>query len=49
MEASYVKHTFDGKRYVEQERMPADTAPEGKKVLTGEFTFQDGIPLEPRS
>jgi hypothetical protein len=46
---SYVKHTFDGERYVEQERLPGDREPEGKKYLTGEFTFQDGIPLEPRS
>jgi len=48
-EPSYVIHTFDGERYVEQERMPADTAPEGKRVLAGDFTFNDGIPLEPRS
>jgi heat shock protein HslJ len=46
---SYVRHTFDGKRYIEQERMPGDLEPEGKKVLAGEFTFQDGIPLEPRN
>ncbi len=45
---SYVKHTFDGERYVEQERMPGDREPEGEKYLAGEFTFQDGIPLEPR-
>jgi heat shock protein HslJ len=47
-EPSYVKHTFDGERYVEKERMPGDTPPEGKRVLAGKFTFQDGIPLEPR-
>jgi heat shock protein HslJ len=46
--ASYVRHTFDGERYVEKERTPADTTPEGRNVLAGEFTFQDGIPLEPR-
>jgi hypothetical protein len=45
--ASYVRHTFNGEHYVEQQRMPADTAPEGKKYLAGDFTFQDGIPLEP--
>lgn len=45
---SYVKHTFDGERYVEQERLPADAPPEGTEVLAGEFTFQDGIPLKPR-
>jgi heat shock protein HslJ len=47
-EASYVTHTFDGERYVESERVSADTAPEGTRVLAGEFTFEDGIPLEPR-
>jgi len=46
---SYVKHSFDGERYVEQERLPAEPAPEGKRYLTAEFTFQDGIPLEPRN
>jgi hypothetical protein len=45
---SFVRHTFDGEHYVEEERLPADPAPEGQKVLAGEFTFQDGIPLEPR-
>jgi heat shock protein HslJ len=44
---SYVRHTFDGKRYVERERLPGDTAPEGKRYLSGKFTFQDGVPLEP--
>jgi heat shock protein HslJ len=48
-EPSYVIHTFDGERYIEKERIPADTPPEGKRVLAGEFTFQDGIPLEPRN
>jgi heat shock protein HslJ len=47
-EASYVTHTFDGERYVEGERVSADTAPEGTRVLAGEFTFDDGIALEPR-
>jgi hypothetical protein len=47
--ASYVRHTFDGKHYVERERLPGDTAPEGKRCLTGELTFQKGIPLEPRT
>ncbi len=48
VEASYVRHIFDGKRYVERERMPADKAPEGKGYLAGELTFEKGIPLEPR-
>jgi len=46
--ASYVQHTFNGERYVKQQRVPADETPEGRKYLAGEFTFQDGIPLEPR-
>jgi hypothetical protein len=45
---SYVLHTFDGTRYVEQERMSGDMEPEGTRVLTGEPSFQDGIPLDPR-
>ena len=44
---SYVRHAFDGKRYVETERLPAEPVPEGKKVLAGELTFQDGILLVP--
>ncbi|MGD8948539.1 MAG: hypothetical protein PVF14_06650 [Desulfobacterales bacterium] len=47
--ASYVKHTFDGEKYVEQGRLPADNPPEGTEVLTGDFTFHDGILLPPRN
>lgn len=47
--ASYVKHTFDGENYIEQERLPADTPPQGTEVLWGEFKFHDGIPLELRN
>lgn len=47
--ASYVKHIFDGEKYVEHERIPADTVPVGTRVLTGGFSFEDGAPLEPRS
>jgi heat shock protein HslJ len=46
--ASHVRHAFDGTRYVEQERVPADTEPEGTRVLAGEVSYQIGIPLEPR-
>ncbi len=46
--ASYVRHVFDGEAYVEKERRPAEPAPEGTEVLAGEYTIQDGIPLEPR-
>jgi hypothetical protein len=47
--ATYVRHTFDGKRYVERERMPADPAPEGTKYLAGELSFDRGVPLELRN
>jgi heat shock protein HslJ len=46
---TYVTHTFDGKKYVEQGRVPADKAPEGAQYLTGELAFDKGIPLEPRN
>ncbi|MCL7992049.1 MAG: META domain-containing protein [marine benthic group bacterium] len=46
--ASWVHHSFDGTRYVEVERTPADDGPpEGIPVLTGELSFEKGIPLEP--
>ncbi len=49
MPASYLRHSFDGARYVEAERTPADDGPpEGIPVLTGELSFEKGIPLEPR-
>jgi len=47
--ASYVRLSFDGKQYVERERVPADKIPEGQRHLTGEFTFDKGIPLKPRN
>jgi heat shock protein HslJ len=46
--ASYVRHAFDGQRYVEQERTPAHKAPAGRSCLAGELSFDKGIPLEPR-
>ncbi len=48
-ESSYLSHAFNGKRYVEGKRLPADKAPEGKNYLAGELTFDKGIPLEPRN
>jgi len=45
---SYVRHTFDGKKYVVQERVPGDAAPEGTPCLTGDLSFDSGAPLEPR-
>lgn len=45
---TYVRHRFDGKTYAEHERVTADRVPDGLKVLAGEVTFDNGIPLEPR-
>jgi hypothetical protein len=47
--ASYVRHAFDGKHYVEKERTPGDEAPAGRSCLAGDLAFDKGIPLEPRS
>jgi len=45
MAATYLSHTFNGARYVEGRRVPADTMPPGKRYLTGELIFEKGIPL----
>jgi len=45
--ATYVTHTFDGKKYVERDRAKADEIPEGTPYLTGDLTFDKGIPLKP--
>lgn len=47
MPATYVRHSFDGNTYVEQERRPADQRPEGTVVLSESLTFDDGLVLEP--
>jgi hypothetical protein len=44
---SIVKHTFDGTRYVERGRLPAEPVPEGTEVLTGDLSYEAAIPLEP--
>ena len=44
---SIVKHTFDGTRYVERERLPAESVPQGTEVLTGNLSYEAAIPLEP--
>jgi heat shock protein HslJ len=44
---SFVRHTFDGTRYEEAERMPVDIEPSGTRVLSGDVTYQVGVPLEP--
>jgi heat shock protein HslJ len=45
--ANYIADRFDGTRYVDAEEIPADDPPVGTRVLSGEFTFEQGIPLEP--
>ncbi len=44
---SYVRHTFDGTRYVERERMPAAQVPEGTRYLVGDLGSDIGALLEP--
>ena len=44
---SFVRHVFNGERYVESERLPAEPVPSGTPVLSDDFTFEDGIPLTP--
>ena len=46
---SYVRHAFDGEKYVEQERLPAEPVPEGALVLDGEYSYASGFPLAPAS
>lgn len=46
---SYVRHAFDGEKYVEQEQLPAEPAPEGTRLLDGDYSYATGFPLEPRS
>lgn len=48
-EASYVRHSFDGRRYVKKERIGAEKAPEGRPCLAGEVICGKGRVLEPRN
>lgn len=47
--ASYVRHAFDGNRYVEKGRTPGTQAPPGKVLFGDDLAFEKGIPLEPQS
>jgi heat shock protein HslJ len=44
--SSYVSHIYNGKRYMKSKSMPADIVPAGQSHLSGDITFDDGIPLE---
>lgn len=45
----YVRHSFDGKTYVEAERVPiGEVPPEGRRLLAGELGPKVGAPLMPR-
>ena len=44
-----VRHTFDGKTYVETDRTPVGEAPpDGRRLLAGELGPAVGAPLIPR-
>jgi len=46
--ATYVRHVFNGERYEERERIPAEQGmPKGLAVLTGNPTHAEGIVLKP--
>lgn len=45
--SGFVRFSWNGKRYVERERLPGDPMPAGRRQLVGELTFEQGIPLEP--
>ena len=48
LERSYVKHVFDGSRYVQAERLSGELTPEGTWLLAGDYSYETGIPLKPR-
>lgn len=45
--SNYIADRFDGNKYADAEVVPANDPPDGTPVLTGEFAFEDGIPLQP--
>lgn len=46
---SYVRHAFDGEKYVEQERLSMEPAPAGTRLFSGPYSYDTGFVLEPRS
>jgi hypothetical protein len=47
MPPAYVRHRFDGTRYGEIERLPAEPTPEGIRLLDGDYSYATGFPLPP--
>ena len=47
--ASSVTHTFDGTRYVERARTPANAVPPGTRYLVGELGSRTGATLTPQT
>lgn len=45
--SSYLTYMFNGKHYIEMQSTSGKKVPEGKRYLSDELTFDDGIPLEP--
>lgn len=43
----HVRYTFDGKKYVERGRTPADKPVQGRRHLSGKPTLDEGVPLDP--
>jgi len=48
MQPAYVRHRFDGARYSESERLPAEPMPAGMPLLGGDYSYVTGFPLPPR-
>jgi heat shock protein HslJ len=44
---SYVAQVFNGKKYVQGNRLPGDKEPSGLKYMVGELNFQKGVELAP--
>jgi hypothetical protein len=44
----YVWHRFDGTRYGESARQPAEPMPAGIRLLDGDYSYATGFPLPPR-
>ncbi len=44
---TWVRHVFDGSRYVQKQRLPAEPIPQGTPLFRDDPGFSDGIPLLP--